>query len=502
MLGTATEGETRSRRRPAALAAGLVGLVLSASALTVVALHGPAAPRSLAAEPPAANGPNIVLITTDDQRTDDLRWMPRTRRKIGRQGVEFPNSIAPNPLCCPARAIWISGRYSHNNGITTNHGQYENLDHSRTLPVWLRDHGYRTAFIGKYLNGYTSKVHGMVPGWDIFDPQIEPNMYHYYKYSMYNSGSPVTPGEYLPDYVTERGSDYLHELADGSAPFFLWVSHFAPHGYCEPNAGVQCNHPRPQVALRHRDRFRDARSPSTRSPAFNEDDVSDKHRSVRDQQKFSHKYVNRVHRARIRSLQAVDEGVRDLIDTLRETGRLSDTVIVFSSDNGYLMGEHRLLRKTYAYASSLRVPLLIRGPGIPEGVVRNQLVTGLDLAPTILELAGIEVDGLDGTSLVPTFDDESALEPRTVLLQTGIRGQDDWFYRGVTTGRYTYLRYEDNGFVELYDHHRDPYELENVAREWRYAAVRRELAARTRKLAGCSGDSCRTEFGPMPKVWG
>ncbi|MET1059114.1 MAG: sulfatase/phosphatase domain-containing protein, partial [Nocardioides sp.] len=243
---------------------------------------------------------------------------------------------------------------------------------------------------------------------------------------------------------------------------------------------------------------------SFRSPAFNERNVADKHPEARDNHKTPRSTVRRFHLARIRSLAAVDEGVAALIRTLRNTGELKNTVVLFTSDNGYQMGEHRMLTKNQPFEESLRVPLLVRGPGIPQGRVVGQRVAMVDLAPTLLELAGAEPDlVVDGQSLVPLLR-----APRTArrhgdtqLIQAGPRpGLGPlWFFRGVRTDRYTYAHYDGTGFRELYDRRRDPAQLRNVARRPAYRAVVAELERRTDRLKVCEGEACNIRFGPVSR---
>lgn len=451
--------------------------------------------------------PNIVLITTDDQRADDLRWMPRTRARLGRRGLTFRGMLSPHPLCCPARAEILTGQYGQNNGVFSNAGRwggYKRLDVDHTLATWLSAAGYHTALAGKHLNRYRARA-GRDPGWTRFNPLVG-STYRYTSFTAWNDGHPQR-GRYLTDYLSRKSRRYVRQFASHDKPFFLWTSYVAPHASRFPcgRAGKQfCNGP-PIPARRHRHLYPHAVPPSFRSPAFNERNVSDKHPEVRDNQMFPRSRIRRLHLARIRSLASVDESVAALIRTLRRTGELGNTVVLFTSDNGYQMGAHRLLTKNQPFEESLRVPLLIRGPGIPAGHVVHQRVAMVDLAPTILELANGSADLIvDGQSLVRLLRAPGTARRRgdTQLIQAGPRlGRGPlWFFRGVRTARYTYAHYDDGGFRELYDRRRDPAQLRNVARSRSYRAVVAELERRTRQLKDCEGQACNVRFGRLPHL--
>ena len=179
----------------------------------------------------AGNRPNIVLVTTDDMTVSDLRWMPRTRRLLGRRGVTFDNALSPHPLCCPARGAILTGQYAQNNGVKGNQGRYAfaALETRTTLPVWLQREGYRTGFTGKYLNGFGNRGRAQ-PGWTWFDPSIA-GQYSYEGYTMWRDGRPRAYGELNNvDYINGTVQDLVRAWAPGPRPFFIWASHVAPHG--------------------------------------------------------------------------------------------------------------------------------------------------------------------------------------------------------------------------------------------------------------------------------
>ncbi|MGZ4442531.1 MAG: sulfatase family protein [Nocardioidaceae bacterium] len=465
-------------------------------------LEGKPRPR---VRPRADHRPNIVLISTDDETMTDMRWMPITRRLIGARGVTFPHMLSPHPLCCPARAQILTGQYAQNNGVRSNAlallGGFHRLDGSRTIATWLHASGYQTGFVGKYLNEFNRRD-GLQPGWDVFNPTIR-GVYHYYDFSMFENGHPRSyPRIYNPDLVSRRTVDYIHQFHKERRPFFIWASHVAPHGACTESQELSCTAP-PVPAHRDAHRFAHERSPSLRDPAFDEVDVSDKPWVIRNNPMLSRGVVDHDFRDRIRSLQAVDRAVRATVRALRRTGELRNTIIAFTTDNGYLLGEHRYMSKNVPYEQALDVPLLVRGPGIPHGQVRRQTVAMIDLAPTFLQAAHAHADlRLDGRSLLPLVRDPRRPGYRTVLIQSGPRARSQvpygWYYRGVRTGRYTYVHYPVTGFTELYDRRRDPAELQNVADDPAYLLVEAALQQRLVALEDCSGAPCRQDFPPLP----
>jgi N-acetylglucosamine-6-sulfatase len=456
--------------------------------------------------PAVPDPPNIVLVTTDDQRADDLRWMPRTRARLGRRGITFRRMLSPHPLCCPARAEILTGQYGQNNGVLSNGGRwggYKRLDEDHTLATWLSAAGYHTAFAGKHLNRYRARA-GRDPGWTRFNPLVG-RVYRYTTFTAWNDGRRQR-GRYLTDYLSRKSRRYVRRFAADDKPFFIWTSYVAPHASrhpCGRGGKLRCGAP-PIPARRHRHLYPHAVPPSFRSPAFNEKNVSDKHPEVRDNRKLLRSRIRRLHLARIRSLGAVDEAVAALIRTLRRTGELRNTFVLFTSDNGHQMGEHRLVTKNQPFEESLRVPLLVRGPRVPAGRVVHQSSALVDLAVTILDLARAEADlVVDGQSLVRLLRAPGTARHRgdTQLIQAGPRlGRGPrWFFRGVRTTRYTYARYGTGRFRELYDRRRDPAQLRNVARSRSYRAVVAELERRTRQLEDCEGRACNVRFGRMPR---
>ena len=450
----------------------------------------------------APSGPNIVLITTDDQTLADLKWMPQTRHLIGDAGATFTDGLSPHPLCCPARAEILSGQYAQNNGVRTNagpQGGYRALrSPDSTVAAWLAAGGYRTAFFGKFLNGYKAST-ARPAGWTRWDPTVK-GLYAYYDYVQYNDGDPTKiRGTHVSDYVTGETVRTIREWARPEAtPFFVWASYVAPHGACAPRNEVAC-WSSPLPAKRHTRAHVRGTNPSLSKPSFNERDMSDKPRAMRRKPKVNAAEMRHHFQQRIRSLMSVDDGVRDIISTLEKVGELDDTLVVFTSDNGYLTGEHRHYGKIVPYEEALRVPLLARGPGVAAASTVRTQATLIDLTATFMAAAGVQPGRvLDGVDLAPLMSEQAQaagrkrVAPRTILIQGGSgQGGRGWSYRGVRTPRYTYVRHS-SGAVELYDRIRDPWQLRSVHAKASYRSVKRKLAKTTRRLGRCSGSRCQS----------
>lgn len=471
-----------------------------ALALVVLLLPGV---TSTAVVPAPLERPNIVLITADDQTLHDMRWLPRTRRVIGGEGVTFARMLAPHPNCCPSRAQMLTGQYAHNNGVRTNSppwGGHEGFDPTTALPVWLQEAGYATAFVGKYLHGYDDSD-GIEPGWERWLPIIGV-LSDYHAFLQYADGELVRfgPEDYYTDVVAAQSRELVDGLAAGDRPFFLWSSFIAPHGTCRTNDERTCSGP-PPPADRHADILGDVRLPSLDVPSFNERDVSDKPQGSRVGP-VSAAEQQHLFTQRIRTLAALDEAVAGIVAELEQQGELDDTVVLFTSDNGYLFGEHRLTGKNAPYEEAIRVPLLMRGPGIPVGERRRQTATMVDLAPTVARLAGASplrrVDGTDLWSYVAT---DAPQADRGVLLQAGSKAPEEsraWRYRAVRTDRYTLVRWRKPHFRELYDRRRDPWQLRNVYGDPRYRQVRHRLQRYlVDTLQDCRAAGCRR---PVPDL--
>jgi arylsulfatase A-like enzyme len=492
-------------------AAGVAALVLG---LLLLGASGAAAqdPR-----------PNIVVIMTDDQTVEDMAAMPATRRAFIPHGVSFADSTVSYPVCCPSRASFLTGRYAHNHGVMGLYlptGGYGRFDDHDALPVWLQRAGYRTAHIGKYMNGYGSDRPAIVPpGWTEWYGAVDPTTYRMWDYTLNENGRQVAygndPASYQTDVYNRMALDVIHRGSASGQPFFLSVSFLAPHYEEAPvrnSTGVTV-----RPAPRHSGRF--ATLPLPRPRGFNERNRSDKPRFMRRFKPLDGAAVARItaeFRARRESLLAVDEAVDAIVRELSAQGTLSSTYLLFTSDNGYLQGEHAVPSgKMLPYDPSTRVPLLVRGPGIPGRRTSREPVSNVDLAPTILGMAGASGAGgapIDGRSLLKFAQRPKLRSERLVLHETGglraasLQPEEDTgaiplrtvrTYRAVRNDRWLYVVYR-SGERELYDLERDPFQLRSRHRDRRYAATKRALHVELERLSTCRGRACRLPGEPIP----
>jgi N-acetylglucosamine-6-sulfatase len=448
--------------------------------------------------------PNIVVLETDDQTLAELEVLPNVRRLIGDQGVTFDNNFDSFSLCCPSRATFLTGQYSHNNGVRGNalpEGGYEKLDGTNTLPVWLQQGGYYTVHLGKYLNGYGRRNPLEIPpGWSEWRGAVDPTTYRYYNYTLNENGVLTTycavpeASCYQTDVYRDKANEIIRRRAP-QGPFFLWVAFLADHSGGPREPGDPAGFATPDPAPRHANQF--ANVPLPQPPNFNEADVSDKPVGIRRRP-----LINARQRANIQenwqqrreSLLAVDEAVTSIVETLRSTGELDNTLLIFTSDNGFFHGEHRVRNgKVLLYEESIHLPLMMRWTGnksLPRGVHRKQLTMNVDDAETILDAAGdtarpgrVE----DGVSLLRYWRDGGLELGRDILVdnQPGVTHFD-----AIRSRSFMYAEHQ-NGDRELYDLAKDPYELQSQHANPAYDAVKAALATRLHNLVTCAGASCR-----------
>lgn len=483
---------TPARRHRAAL---VVAVVLALTGGMFTASAAPAADESSRIGlGGAGKRPNIILVTTDDQRLDDMRYMRRTRRLVGGHGYTFGRALSPHPLCCPARAEILTGQYAQNNGVQHNKGRHGGLKAlrrpSNTLARWLQKAGYRTAMAGKYLHGFNRRSKRPA-GWTHWNASVKGHYTYDHTYFAHD-GRPRLHRKHVDDVIMGMGRSWVRKFSKGRRPFFLWLSGLAPH---RKLANGRTAFPRP--AARHRRMFPRAKNPARRKPSFGR--VSRHNRLSRIWAPRQTRKTQRLFKARIRSLQAIDQGVARLVRTLRRTGELRNTYIVFTSDNGNMLGEHRLGGKNNIFEEALRVPLLIRTPKAQRR--RSALpVTSVDLPATILGLARASAGRKpDGDSFLATLRGRRQAWRDTQLIQTGTDDtRSGWDLRGVRTTRWTYARKARSGRELLFDRRADPHEVRNLVRVRRYRPVLRELRQRTRTLRHCAGNRCSRRFGPVP----
>ena len=447
--------------------------------------------------------PNIVVIMTDDQTLESMRVMSGVQRSLAAEGTTFDRAFVSNALCCPSRATLFSGQYSHNHGVIGNtppDGGYGRLDKRNWLPVWLQKAGYRTVHIGKFLNQYGIRNPTEVPrGWSEWYASVDPSTYFFYGYTLnengllYQYGLDRNPIYYSTDYYAARALSVIRRMGDTRTPFFLSLAFLAPHSGGPSDPDDPPGLPTPSPAPRHMNRFEGERLPA--NPSYNEADLSDKPSFIQALPPINSTRaaaIDENYEQRLESLLAVDEAVEGLVSTLRTERELDNTLILFTSDNGFFHGEHRVqLGKVLVYEPSIRVPLIMRGPGVPEGAHRRQLVTNADLAPTILEAAGAKPGKpQDGRSLFPLLEDRGLEWGRDLLIE-GAPGVNQPAFDAIRTYRYVYVQHA-NGERELYDLERDPNQLTSLHNDPAYADVQADLALRLGLLSVCVGPSCRS----------
>jgi N-acetylglucosamine-6-sulfatase len=468
---------------------------VATAAVVSVGLAAASAGTAQRAGAGTAARPNVVVIMTDDQTQESMRVMANTRRLLGEQGTTFANSFVSFPLCCPSRATYLTGQYPHNSTILGNQppqGGYQKLrpTHANTLPGWLQQAGYRTVHIGKYLNGYGRDNPSEVPpGWTEWQGSVDPSTYRFYDYRLNENGTLVSYGsradDYQADVYARKSVETIRRLAPQAQPFFLSVAFLAPHSGGPREADDPRNQATPVPAPRHRNRF--AAEPLPTTPAFNEADVSDKPLAVRRRALLGPQRVAAVtenYRQRLESLLAVDEAVAGIVSALEAAGELERTLIVFAADNGFFHGEHRVpAGKVLVYEPSARVPLILRGPGIPRGRVHPQYVTNVDWAATIVDAANARAGRrLDGRSLVPLAQNPTRRWGRDLLFETPN-------YAALRTPRWLWVEH-GSGERELYDLVQDPHQLQSLHGNPTLALLRQRLAGRLARLRACSGARC------------
>jgi arylsulfatase A-like enzyme len=470
--------------------------------------------------------PNVVVLMTDDETVEDMDVMPITRDLLGAHGVTFARSYVSYPVCCPSRATYFSGQYAHNHGVMGLYpptGGYIRFDRWNSLPVWLQRAGYATSHIGKYMNGYGTQVAADVPpGWTEWHGAIDGSTYRMWGYTLDENGRRRTYGRpfaedprlYQTDVYRRKAVDFIKRRAPSRRPFFLSVAFLAPHHESASIRAVTGKLVRPAPRDASALRYESLRT----TRAFDEGDLTDKPPFLR-RGRLNLRVMDRIgehYLQRQRSLLAVDDAVKAIVDALRDQGELANTYILFTSDNGYMQGEHDVPSgKMLPYDPSTQVPLLLSGPGIPHGQVSRELVGNIDLAPTILQAAHARA-GLtqDGRSLLPFARHPARRTRRPFLHETGgrryvpVRDQDQdgapavrriLSYRAVRTNRWLYVEYR-SGARELYDLIRDPNELHSHYPDPRYSAVRRTLHRLLARLAHCRGAACREPAPPAAEA--
>ncbi|GAA0914776.1 sulfatase [Nonomuraea longicatena] len=454
-------------------------------------------------EPTVASGqarapkPNIVFVLVDDLESGVLGHFPNITRELVDQGVSFDRFFVTNSWCCPSRTSMLRSQYVHSHGVLTNtapEGGFEkfyrtNLERS-TIGTWMQAAGYRTALMGKFLNHYPGGATPptyVPPGWNDWRVPVR-NLYEEYGYQLNENGNLVDYGwseqDYLSDVLTARAQSFITASKD---PFFLFLAPIAPHNPANP-------------AVRHSAAFPDAQAP--RTPNYDQPDVEREPLWLRSQPRLTRRAEERVderYRARLRAMLGVDDMVGALVQTLRSSGKLADTYVFFASDNGFHLGTHRLRQgKTTPFEEAIRVPMVVRGPGVPSATTVSELTATLDLPQTFAALGGARAPAFtEGRSLVPFLKGRVPQEwRRNVLVEfyrplnrASARQTPVPDYQALRTKTHTYVEYV-TGERQLYDLDRDPYQLYNVADSAPPGLIDR-LQARLHAMRACSGASCR-----------
>lgn len=442
---------------------------------------------SFSEQPTRTDKPNIIIILTDDQPYQTLQYMPNVQKELVAKGIDFTNAYVTTPLCCPSRASILTGQYVHNHGVKTNRapiGGATVFDDSSTLPMWLQAGGYRTALIGKYLNDYNALPEGYIPpGWDEWDAFVlkDADKDFYYGYTLSENGTTVQygfdPEDYSTDVLSGKAVDFIRENSD--VPFFLMFNAYSPH--------------QPYLAAdRHKDLFKiyDDTFARYNPPDYFEADLTDKPAWLNSYEPQSADYVEKVYQRMLRSLMSVDDAVGELVNTLEKENIRDNTVIIFMSDNGFALGNHRLIGKACPYETCIHVPLVISYPQkITASRADPNLILNIDLAPTLADLAGVaDHPTFDGESFLPLIEDPSAQWRDGFLIE---QYQDDGedrsmtslvpAYVGFRTDEWKYIEYE-TGERELYHLLDDPFELNNLAGLPEYELTLLELSARVHEI--------------------
>jgi arylsulfatase A-like enzyme len=460
--------------------------------------------------------PNIVVFLTDDQEdTGSTEYMPQVLSLLAQNGVTFKNSFVNSPLCAPSRASFLTGQAAHNHGIRANSpvdgGGWEGFKSKEvnTLPVWLKAAGYKTALIGKYLNRYGQQstfgawlawlgslinvefpetVVGnardwVPPGWDLWYAFTGTRV-RYYDYWINDNGEILSfdhrPSDYSTDVLKERAVRFIQDQSTTSTPFFMLVAPKAAHSQGK----------RAIPADKYEQALKDVHLPQRSS--FNErnmDAKSMKPPLISDEAKQE---LELSYRASLQSMLSVDDLVAAVVDALKRADKLDDTVIIYTSDNGFLFGDHRMIGKTSAYEGSIRVPLIVRGPNIPQNEKREQLVNNLDVVATIVDLAhAAPTIALDGRSFTKLCEDANAPWRSALLIESSINRFQQPLERftAVRSVNAKYVKYDD-GFEELFDLRADPNELTNEVDNPRFEDTLTDLRRTQSALRTCGGDGC------------
>ncbi|MBT4757346.1 MAG: sulfatase-like hydrolase/transferase [Opitutae bacterium] len=464
-----------------------IAQVLSAAAAMLAVASGS---YCVAQHAQAAERPDVVFILLDDLRYDALSFLDHPYvetphiDKLREQGAWMENAFVTTSICCPSRATFLTGTYASRHGVIDNETSEYNPEITPPVSKYLQDAGYRTAMIGKWHMGFSGRARPHFDEWLSFDGQGK----YYDPEFIYTDGSREKLKGYTTDILTDRAIDFVQRQPEGQ-PFFLMLSHKAVHEPFQPAPrhktafGAKTMDPQPvswndtfegKPEWQIRQRTRDVRW-NWRTRDVEEEQLPDA--IALEPWKKKKKYVDQL-----RCLAAVDDGVGRLVEVLRERGNLDNTLIVFTSDNGYFHLEHRRWDKRLAYEESLRIPMVVVYPGkIEAGATITEMVSNVDFAPTVLSYAGIEIpEQMQGASMQPLFDGVDAPWRDTIFYEywTDLVHAIPTM-KAVRTERFKLIEYPElDDIDELYDLERDPHEMKNLAQDPEYAGVMAAMGQR------------------------
>ncbi|KAF9429661.1 hypothetical protein BGZ94_009938 [Podila epigama] len=475
---------------------------------------------------PLKQKPNFLVFLTDDQdrRMNSLDHLPLVQKYIRDEGTEFINYYTTTAMCCPSRVSLWSGQFAHNHNVTDEappHGSYtkfvsQKLDEN-WLPTWLQEAGYSNNYIGKFINGVSPNLKHAPKGFEQhhWEPLVQPGIYTFYSPIFSTNDGPLEKhdGVYQTDIISDKSIEILDGLAKNkSNPFLFVISPTAPHDEVWFTPEGQFKFTPPVPAKRHEHLFQDLKAP--RTPSFNPD-KQDKVAWLKDLPQLNETEVERIdakYRARLQSLQATDELVERVIQRLEANGQLENTYIVYTTDNGYHLGTHRMFAgKQTAYEEDTNIPFIIRGPGIAKSKKSNAVATHTHFPATVLKLAGLPIpDSLDAHSIPvlenePLYGKDQATEAFAVEFWTPAFVENTTAHYETNTYKSVRLIGQDynllytvwcTGEHEYYDLVKDPFQIKNIYGETRTTLLDR-LDALLNILRTCKGPTCRDPWSVL-----
>lgn len=512
----------------------ITGLLLMINVLSIATIQSGSSPTQTVYASQSSSPPNIVVVMADDLDLGLARTLYQNghlsniRTYIGDEGAVFRNAYVTTPLCCPSRTTFLTGQYTHNHNVRGNtlpDGGVTMLDDTNTLATWLHDGGYFTGLVGKYLNGYgdnpletdptsPENPNYVPPGYDYWRGLINETVM--YNYSLNADGTVVEYGNAVQDYqvdvLANLATEFINQTeTDDTQPFFLLVTPFSPHIERGTDAPwlPGCDHwqlwsQTIRPAPRHVGTLSYLSLPQP--PSFNEADISDKAAEIQLLPLMTSNDIacaEQNYRNMGEATLAIDDLVGSIVASLMDNDEWENTVFIFTSDNGYYHGEHRLFTKVFAYEEGIKVPLVIRAPGYPSGQVIDQYVLNNDLAPTIAAFAGVVPQrAVDGRSLQPLLIN-AAYAPwrnRFLIELLGTAEHPECpNYSAVRTAasdmatpNQLYLEYLGSGDIEYYNLASDPYQIDSAHNDQSTLLQRQILEQWLNDFRTCGNGTCQT----------